>query len=111
MFKTPVVSRTEKRVPMAVAVRIAGHPALPGVETTFTEDVSSRGAKVYSARRWKADERLQMATLTGNFQSVARVAWCQQSREVGFAVGVEFLERSGEWVVAPRVIASDAMAS
>lgn len=95
------MTRAEKRIPMAVAVRIAGHAAMPGVETTFTEDVCSGGAKVYSARRWKADDRLQIATLAGNFNSVARVAWCSPVREVGFAIGLQFVEASGNWVVAP----------
>ena len=101
MFRSRVTTRAEKRIPMAVAVRIAGHAAMPGVETTFTEDVCSGGAKVYSARRWKKDERLQFATLAGNFQSVARVAWCRPAREIGFAIGLQFEEPSGSWVVAP----------
>ncbi len=101
MFRPHVMTRAEKRIPMAVAVRIAGHTAMPGVETTFTEDVCSGGAKVYSARRWKKNERLQFATLAGNFQSVARVAWCRPAQEIGFAVGLQFEEPSGNWVVAP----------
>lgn len=101
MFRSHEMTRAEKRIPMAVAVRIAGHAALPGVETTFTEDVCSSGAKVYSARRWKKDERLQFATLAGNFQSVARVAWCLPAQEIGFAIGLQFEQPSGSWVVAP----------
>lgn len=101
MFRSQVMTRTEKRIPMAVAVRIAGHAAMPGVETTFTEDVCSCGAKVYSARRWKTDDRLQIATLAGDFRSAARVAWCSPAREVGFAIGLQFVEPSGHWVVAP----------
>jgi PilZ domain-containing protein len=97
------MTRSEKRIPMAVAVRIEGHPALPGVETTFTEDVCSRGAKVYSARRWKAEEHLHITTLGGDFHSVARVAWCSPSRDAGFAIGLQFVEPSGNWVIASSV--------
>ena len=103
MFKSHAMTRSEKRLPMAVAVRIAGHAALPGVETTFTEDVCSHGAMVYSARRWKTEEHLQIATLAGDFRSVARVAWCHPVREIGFAVGLQFIEPSGRWVVASAV--------
>ena len=95
------MTRAEKRIPMAVAVRIAGHAAMPGVETTFTEDVCSCGAKVYSARRWKKNEHLQISTLAGDFRSAARVAWCLPVREIGFAIGLQFEEPSGNWVVAP----------
>ena len=101
MFRSQVMTRAEKRIPMAVAVRIAGHASMPGIETTFTEDVCSCGAKVYSARRWKKDEHLQIATLAGNFRSSARVAWCLPAQEIGFAIGLQFEEPSGIWVVAP----------
>ncbi|MGA7915732.1 MAG: hypothetical protein WCA00_10900 [Candidatus Acidiferrales bacterium] len=98
--KVPVAPRRETRVPMEVGVQITGHPALPGTETTFTENVSPRGARVFSVRRWKAGDRLTIATLTGSFRSIARVAYCQLVPESGFAVGLEFVEPKGNWVVA-----------
>lgn len=98
--KSVVAPRREARVPMEVGVQITGHPALPGTETTFTENVSPRGARVLSVRRWKPGDRLTIATLTGSFRAVARVAYCQLVPESGFAVGLEFLEPSGNWVVA-----------
>ncbi len=101
VFSSYSTARAEKRIPMAVAVRIAGHSAMPGEETTFTEDVSSRGAKLYSARRWKPDERLLITTLTGGFRSLARVAWCMATRDAGFAVGIQLVETSGNWIVPP----------
>lgn len=101
VFGLYAIKRAENRIPMAVAVRIAGHAALPGVETTFTADVSSRGARVYSTRRWKPDERLFISTLAGEFRSLARVAWCHPARDAGFAVGLQLVETSGKWVVAP----------
>ena len=111
MFRKHASTRAEKRIPMAVAVRISGHSAQPGQETTFTEDVSSCGAKVLSNRRWKVEERLLLATLTGNFRSVARVAWCRPVRDAGFAVGLQLAETSGNWVVAPASAATKAIAS
>jgi len=85
---------------MEVGVHISGHPALPGTETTFTENVSPRGARVLSTRRWRPNDRLTISTLTGSFRSIARVAYCQLVPDAGFAVGLEFLEHSGRWVVA-----------
>ena len=92
--------RREARVPMEVGVQISGHPALPGTESTFTENVSARGARVLSTRRWKTGDRLTIATLTGSFRAMARVAYCQLVPESGFAVGVEFVEPTGQWVIA-----------
>jgi PilZ domain-containing protein len=96
-FKHP---RREIRTPMEVAVRIAGHEKLPGIETTFTQNVSSRGARVQSVRRWRPDDKLWISTLTGQFRSLARVAYCERQRGNGFAVGLEFLEPAGAWVVS-----------
>jgi hypothetical protein len=85
---------------MEVGVHITGHPILPGTETTFTENVSPRGARVLSVRRWKTGDRLTLTTLTGSFRSIARVAYCQMVPEAGYAVGLEFIEPNGRWVVA-----------
>jgi PilZ domain len=90
--------RRESRVPMEVGVQISGHRALPGTETTFTENVSSHGARILSTRRWKRNEQLTISTLTGSFRSLARVAYCQSLADDGFAVGVEFVNSTGTWV-------------
>jgi hypothetical protein len=94
--------RSETRIPMEVGVQVTGNGALPGTEATFTSNVSSRGARILSTRRWKINDRLTIATLTGSFRSVARVAYCQPEPQLsGFAVGVEFLDPKGSWVVTP----------
>lgn len=84
---------------MEVGVHISGHDALPGTETTFTENVSSRGARVLSTRRWKINERMMVTTLAGSFQTIARVAYCHTVPQAGYAVGLEFVEPGGGWVV------------
>jgi hypothetical protein len=94
------VSRKESRIPMEVGVQISGHLKLPGVETTFTQNVSSNGARVLSVRRWRLNDRLWISLLTGAFRSLARVAYCEPQRESGFAIGLEFLEPDGSWVIA-----------
>jgi hypothetical protein len=84
---------------MEVAVVISGHRRLPGMENTFTENVSSRGARVVSIRRWDRNDRLTLTSPVGDFSSSARVAYCQPLRGQGYAIGLEFLEPSGEWVI------------
>ncbi len=84
---------------MAVAVQLSGNERLPGVETTFTENVSARGARVVTTRRWQTDDRVLMISLPGDFRARARVAYCQRDRDTGYAIGLEFLEPSGTWVV------------
>ena len=91
--------RCERRVPMEVPVVLDGHRHLPGAESTFTENVSAKGARVVSVRRWDKDSRLVLASRTGEFRSAARVAYCQPVRGDGYVIGLEFLEPKGRWVV------------
>jgi hypothetical protein len=91
--------RAEKRIPMEIPVVLDGHRRTPGTESTFTENVSARGARVVSMRRWEQGEKLTFASRTGEFRSSARVAYCQPLHGDGYAVGVEFLETKGRWVV------------
>ena len=91
--------RCETRVPMEVGVHISGHTVLPGTETTFTENVSARGARVLSSRRWKINDQIVVTALAGTFQCIARVAYCHTAPQAGFAVGLEFVEPNGKWIV------------
>jgi hypothetical protein len=95
--------RADRRIPMEIPVMIDGHLANPGVESTFTENVSARGARVVTVRRWDKGERLTLVSRTGEFRSSARVAYCHPLHGDGYAIGVEFLEPKGRWVVqSPR---------
>jgi hypothetical protein len=92
-------NRGESRIPLEIPVVLDGHRASPGVESTFTENVSAKGARVVSVRPWKKGEKLTFVLRTGEFRSSARVAYCQSLRGEGYAIGVEFLEPQGRWVV------------
>jgi hypothetical protein len=91
--------RTERRIPMEIGVFLEGNRQIPGAESTFTENVSLRGARVVSSRRWELNDKLTFRSRSGEFRSSARVAYCQPMQGDGFAVGVEFLEPQGRWVV------------
>jgi PilZ domain-containing protein len=84
---------------MEIPVMLEGHRQLPGVETTFTENVSAQGARVVSVRHWEKGARVTLASRSGEFRSSARVAYCQPIHGDGYAIGVEFLEARGRWVV------------
>ncbi len=91
--------RRENRIPMEIPVVLDGHRQVPGTEATFTENVSVKGARVVSVRRWEKGSPVVFASRTGEFRSAARVAYCQPLRGDGYAIGVEFLETKGRWVV------------
>ena len=91
--------RSERRIPMEIGVFLEGNRQVPGAESTFTENVSERGARVVSVRRWEPNDRLTLISRSGEFRSTARVAYCHPMQGDGFAIGVEFLEPRGRWVV------------
>ncbi len=97
--EAPQIVRCEPRLPMQVGVRLSGNTFMPGLETTFTENVSSRGARVRSVRRWRPGESVCVMSLADGFRSLARVAYCQPIHDAGFVIGVEFLELEGQWVL------------
>jgi len=92
-------NRGERRIPMEIGVFLEGNRQVPGAESTFTENVSERGARVITVRRWEPNDRLTLTARSGGFRSTARVAYCQPMQGDGFAIGVEFLEPRGRWVV------------
>jgi PilZ domain len=97
--------RKEMRIPMEIPVVLDGHRQIPGAENTFTENVSPRGARVVSVRPWKKGARLTLVSRTGEFRSSARVAYCQPIHGDGYAVGLQFLEPQGRWVVESEKLA------
>jgi len=93
------IARRDPRIPIEVEVNLAGHSLSSLRESTFTRDVSARGARVLSVRRWRKNQRLTLTALAGGFQSGARVVYCKWVPGSGFAVGLELLEPNGKWIV------------
>jgi len=84
---------------MEIPVVLEGNGRVPGAEATFTENVSAKGARVLTVRTWDRGAQLLFRSRTGEFRSPARVAYCQPLRGDGYAIGVEFLDPRGRWVV------------
>ena len=64
--------RRENRIPMEIPVVLDGHRQVPGRESTFTENVSVKGARVVSVRRWEKGSPVEVTSHTGEFRSAAR---------------------------------------
>ena len=97
------VKRGEERITKEVAVLLAGHVDTPGVEQTLTENVSTSGARVKTTRQWAPKEQLLIGSSSVRVMSLARVVYCEPLEGGCFAIGVEFLEPTGQWVVNPPV--------
>jgi hypothetical protein len=60
---------------------------------TFTENVSTRGVRVTTVRRWEPGTRVLVTFLRNGVRFEGRVAYCQRGESGDFAVGVELSEQ------------------
>lgn len=58
-------------------------------EMTFTENVSTRGVRVTTVRRWQPGTRVLVTFLRNGVRSEGRVTYCQRKESGDFAIGVE----------------------
>jgi PilZ domain-containing protein len=89
--------RTERRIARVVAVQLSTIDGSPWAEKAFTENVSAGGARVVTKQHWKPEERVLLKSLESDFQSQARVMYCQHLPRNVFAVGLDLLSPTGEW--------------
>ena len=66
-------------------------------ETTATENVSPRGARVVSKQRWQAGDRVLVKALKGNLRWQAQVVYCEILPSNNFAIGLKLLTAAGRW--------------
>jgi hypothetical protein len=94
----PLDGRTEKRVPMAMAMNLASAEDQLVPEKVLTENVSPHGVRVVTKRRRYAGEQARLVPLTGESSGLpARVVYCQRLRDGLFCLGLEFQGRSVKW--------------
>ena len=68
-------------------------------EPCLTQDISSLGARLLTERSWTPNSRVLVKSPSGNLWARARVVYCQRLSPKAFAVGLEFLARTGELVM------------
>lgn len=92
-----LTGRSEKRNVAAVAVMLTSLELTSRTELTFTENISSEGARVVTGKLWLADEPLVIKSLEGDLQSEARVTYRHTVRKDVYAIGVKLIEPTGQW--------------
>lgn len=80
-----------------MAVMLTSLELTSRTELTFTENISSGGARVVTGKLWSADDVLVIKSMEGDLQSEARVVYRQPVREQVYAIGVKFIEPKGGW--------------
>jgi hypothetical protein len=95
--------RKEKRNPEKLQVLLSqmAEPLL--TEPASTDNVSSHGMRVQTHRLWKRDTHLIVQSSEGELWGRARVVYCQTLPANTFALGIEFVARTGGWIMRSAV--------
>jgi PilZ domain-containing protein len=91
--------RQEKRLPIAVVVRLAGvkRPHSDGEEKTYTENVSLHGARVISRHPWQPGEEAQVVPLKYGTPARGKVVYCKRLSTDRYLVGLTFTQHPVYW--------------
>jgi hypothetical protein len=84
------VKRADERIRTKVTALLVGGSDRIGMETGLTENVSRRGARIITAKRWHRDETVLLSLPGFHFASGARVAYCDLLTDGSFGTGLEF---------------------
>jgi hypothetical protein len=68
-------------------------------ESCTTQNINSIGARLLTGRSWAPECRVIVKSPSGSMWARARVVYCQPLTHKEFAVGLEFLARTGELVM------------
>ena len=100
-FKTRFIGRMEKRLPIAIVVRLAHErdQTADGAELTYTDNVSAHGARVISDHPWKTGDTATVTSLKDEVAIRGKVVYCQKRQEGRYYVGLNFLDRGVVWSV------------
>jgi hypothetical protein len=90
--------RMERRLPIIVVVRLAHseRASTDGEERTYTDNISSRGARVYSNRPWQLGDPVRV-TPRNEDPACGNVVYCQTQDDGRFVIGVKFEDRAITW--------------
>lgn len=90
-------ARLATRTARAVAVELSALHWPPGQVQGTTQNVSARGARVVSPRRWYPGDRVGLSSGEEQVSVHGRVVYCVRAEKGGFAVGLELLAPIDKW--------------
>ena len=91
--------RKEKRNPEKLQVLLSRMAEPLVTQSASTDNVSSHGMRVRTYRQWKRDARLIVQSSEYELWGSARVVYCQTLPGNSFALGLEFVARTGGWIM------------
>jgi hypothetical protein len=102
-FDNTLSGRMERRLPIIVVVRLAQaeNAGTDGEERTYTDNISPRGARLFSTRSWKPGDPVRIAPRDED-PAFGNVVYCQALADGRFIVGVNFQDRPITWSAMHR---------
>ena len=91
--------RKETRNPEKLQVLLSRMAVPLLTESASTDNVSSHGMRVRTYRPWRRDTHLIVQSSKRELLGRARVVYCEPLPGKTFAIGLEFLARTGEWIM------------
>jgi hypothetical protein len=98
-FASRLDGRMEKRLPIAIVVRLTQLQDQPanGAELTCTDNVSAHGARVVSSRPWQPGEVAQVTSLKDEITILGKVVYCQKLPDDRYLIGLNFHGHRVTW--------------
>jgi hypothetical protein len=95
--------RMEKRLPIAIAVRLSRVQQSPAKEeTTYTDNVSPNGARMLSISHRQHGEQAQVTTVKDGSSILGEVIYCQRLDSGRFCIGMKFQQHPVTWPILSR---------
>ena len=92
-------NRKEKRNPEKLQVLLSRMAEPSVTEAASTDNVSSHGMRVQTFRPLKRDTHLIIQSSEHELWGRAKVVYCQTLPANRFALGLEFVARTGAWIM------------
>ena len=95
------IERRYRRVPTVIVVRLrrVRDSSVEAEESTYTDNISARGACVISRYSWQPGEEVQVTSVKDGTAIRGSVVHCRKLGNDGFSVGLDFPQESVPWFV------------
>ena len=93
--------RMEKRIPIAIVVRLTRAQDQPArePELTYTDNISAHGVRVVSSRPWQIGDVAQVTSLKDETTISGKVTYCVMLSDNRYLIGLNFQDRRITWSV------------
>jgi hypothetical protein len=85
------IERSERRMDVMMAGRLAIAGSYPVAEWVAIKNVSVHGARIISGRRWRPNEQVCLGESVGDHYFDAEVVYCERLEGDRYAVGLKFI--------------------